>query len=1143
MILTPESNTLRVTDRAARLAALDPARSFIVQAPAGSGKTELLIQRYLRLLSTVAQPEEVVAMTFTRKAAGEMKQRVLAALAGAALPAPTTEHQRLTWTLARELTAHAASLGWALAAHPSRLAIQTIDAWCAKLARAAPLSAGLGLISGVSEDAAPLYAEAARRTVLTQPMVAPVERLLVHLDNRIDRLIGLLAGMLAHRDQWLPWLVYAARQPDLREELDGNWRALIGHELAAADLVFPHALRQPLIGLMAYAQANLAAGATAGRSPSIAPEAWPEAIPELALEWASIANFLLTQSGTLRLQVSATQGFPAPSTAKGEEKARRAHFKGAMENLLTALREAPHWMPAWSRLQHLPSASFAEAQWEAVSALLVALPLAVAQLRLVFAENDRTDFVEVALGALQVLGEEGAPGDLLLAYDQRIAHVLVDEFQDTSLAQYGLIARLTAGWSEGDGRTLFAVGDPMQSVYRFRGAEVGLFLDAQKEGLNGMPLHPLRLRVNFRSQAALIEWVNRVFAQILPKEDRPEEGAASFVSAAAPADDDESGSTRKSSHGDDRNALGAQLHAAPDQTAQGRLVVELVRQARRARPLGSIAILVRARSHLRDIVPALRSAGLGWQAIDIDPLAAKQSIVDCLALSHALLEPADRLAWLAVLRAPWCGLTLVDLTCLVEGPGEVPVLCRLQDPEQWQALSQVGQRRLQRCAPVLVSAAARAGRGSLALAAEPAWLRLGGPATLDDAADVEDVERFWRLLTEQSARPAFDWTEFESAVDRLYGEAIASTSAEPALQIMTMHRAKGLEFDTVIVPGLAQGSGRSDPPLLRWRAGRTAAGGRTLLLAPIQEQGLVTDPRYEFLHRRAQAEERHELARLLYVAATRARQALHWIAVISPPAEDFKPPTASALALLWPVLAAEWPRPTTLSENVESNHLSAQLHSMRRLPANWLPPEISNAPAPIGAAAELTSGPAVVYDWAQDTARAVGIVVHDCLRRIAADGLAAWDSERIERAQSTLRAALAEEGVPQSEIGEALERAQRAVTATLGETRGRWLFAPEHAEARSEFGLTSVEEGRRTRIVVDRTFVDGEGVRWIVDFKTSLHRGQDMERFLDTEVERHRPQLERYARIWTRFEQRPIRLGLYWPLHRAWREWAPSLFP
>ncbi|MFS8087026.1 MAG: UvrD-helicase domain-containing protein, partial [Acidobacteriota bacterium] len=238
---------MRTADQAARAAALDPTRSFIVQAPAGSGKTELLIQRYLRLLTTVERPEEVVAMTFTRKAAGEMKERVLKALAGAKLPAPDTAHQRLTWTLARELAAHAVRCGWELEAHPTRLAIQTIDAWCAKLTRAAPLSAGLGLISGVAEDAAALYAEAARRTVLSQPLAIPIARLLGHLDNRIDRLIDLIAGMLGHRDQWLPWLVYAARQTDLREELERNWRAVIEHELAAADSAFPGALKQPVI--------------------------------------------------------------------------------------------------------------------------------------------------------------------------------------------------------------------------------------------------------------------------------------------------------------------------------------------------------------------------------------------------------------------------------------------------------------------------------------------------------------------------------------------------------------------------------------------------------------------------------------------------------------------------------------------------------------------------------------------------------------------------------------------------------------------------------------------------------------------------------------------------------------------------------
>ncbi|MBK8739416.1 MAG: UvrD-helicase domain-containing protein [Betaproteobacteria bacterium] len=1121
---------MRAADRAARAAALDPAHSCIVQAPAGSGKTELLIQRYLRLLATVAEPEDVVAMTFTRKAAGEMKERVLKALAGADSPPPTAEHERLTWTLARELAAHAARCNWELGAHPSRLAIQTIDAWCAKLTRAAPLSAGLGLIAGVAEDAGALYTEAARRTVLAQPMPPPVERLLAHLDNRIDRLIGLIANMLAHRDQWLPWLVRAARQPDLRAALERDWRVAIEHELAAADTAYPPQLRSPLLALMAYAADNLAAAAKADPAPPVPglPADWPGATAADAAQWSAIASLLLTKGGTLRRQVTAAQGFPAPSGAKGEEKARREHYKGAMGDLLAALEDQPGFLVPWTRLQGLPSASYTEVQWEAIAALLAALPLAAAHLRLVFAANDRTDFVAVALAALQVLGDETAPSDLLLAYDQRIAHVLIDEFQDTSLSQFGLISRLTAGWSEGDGRTLFAVGDPMQSVYRFRGAEVGLFLDAQTHGLNGMPLQPLRLRVNFRSRAPLVDWVNRVFAQVLPAADKPEEGAASFVSAVA-ADAGEPGPGAAGAVG---------LHAEADAAAQAATVVKLVRDARLARPEGSIAILVRARSHLRDIVPALRGAGLAWQAIDIDPLAAKQTIVDCLALTHALLEPADRLAWLAVLRAPWCGLSLADLTHLVDGLGAAPVLTRMGPGADWRRLSPDGQARLARCAPLLAAATERAARGPLAQAAEHAWLRLGGPATLADPADVADVERYWRLLGAHSVQPAFDWAELESAVDRLFGEAAPGAGAGPPLQIMTMHRAKGLEFDTVLVPGLTQGSGRSDPPLLRWRAGQAATGQRTLLLAPIQEQGQGGDTQYDYLQRRSQAEERHELARLLYVAATRAKQTLHWLAVIPPAGDDYKPPAASALALLWPALAAEWPRPAAAPPAPGAEDHSQPPQSLRRLAPDWQPPLFTDLRPAAPAAPASAAAPAVAYDWAQDTARAVGIVAHEWLRRIGDEGLTAWDRARLDRAQGLLRIALAEEGVPPAEIDGALQRVVLALANLVDSARGRWIFAPEHAHAHSEFALTASDDGQLARIVVDRSFVDAGGVRWIVDFKTSQHGGTDLEAFLDNEVGRHRAQLERYARLWSAFERRPLRLGLYWPLHDAWREWA-----
>ena len=121
------------------------------------------------------------------------------------------------------------------------------------------------------------------------------------------------------------------------------------------------------------------------------------------------------------------------------------------------------------------------------------------------------DFTEVAQGALRALGEPEMPTDLALALDYRIRHLLIDEFQDTSISQYDLVVKLTRRMGAGDGRSVLVVGDPMQSIYRFREAEVGLFLRARAEGIGNVALQPISLSANFRSQRGIVDWVNATF--------------------------------------------------------------------------------------------------------------------------------------------------------------------------------------------------------------------------------------------------------------------------------------------------------------------------------------------------------------------------------------------------------------------------------------------------------------------------------------------------------------------------------------------------------------------------------------------------------------------------------------------------------
>src|ERR1700674_1082856 len=191
-------------DERQRRTAIDPTRSFAVQAPAGSGKTELLIQRVLRLLAMVERPEAIVAITFTRKAAAEMRERILGALRGASEgTAVAKAHERLTRDLAAAALERDRALGWNLLDHPGRLRVQTMGAPWLSVARGMPWMARVGAMPGIEDDTRVLYKEAARRTVLLiggEPRYRePLEILLRHLDNNATRLQQLLADMLAKR--------------------------------------------------------------------------------------------------------------------------------------------------------------------------------------------------------------------------------------------------------------------------------------------------------------------------------------------------------------------------------------------------------------------------------------------------------------------------------------------------------------------------------------------------------------------------------------------------------------------------------------------------------------------------------------------------------------------------------------------------------------------------------------------------------------------------------------------------------------------------------------------------------------------------------------------------------------------------------
>ncbi|MDH3286769.1 MAG: UvrD-helicase domain-containing protein [Betaproteobacteria bacterium] len=1106
-------NAAAESDLDARRSALDPARSFIVQAPAGSGKTELLIQRYLRLLARVDHPEEIVAITFTRKAAGEMRERVLRAFDDArAGKAPASDHEKTTLALAAEALARDSEARWGVTENPVRLRIQTIDSLCSALTRQMPMLSRFGSQPDSIEDASELYLDAARATVELvegdEAVAQDIERLLAHLDNDAGHIETLLADMLRRRDHWLRH-VHGKERAELEAALQNMRR----NALERVRERLPAEARVEWTLLADYVLGNLGHGK----------------FTDSIEGWTPLARGFLTGNGDWRQRLTKNEGFPAGKPAQP--------WKDRALALFQALNSHDSFLAALADMRKLPPEKYSEEQWEVLGAIMRLLPRAAAQLKLVFQARGCVDFTEVAQGALLALGGVEAPSDLALALDYRIRHLLVDEFQDTSISQYELIAKLTAGWDPGDGRTVFAVGDPMQSIYRFREAEVGLFLRARAAGIAGVEVNAISLSANFRSQAGIVEWVNDTFARVMPE--REDVAIASVPYTASVA-------TRAALP---EAAVSVYPFFNNDRVAEAASVVEIVSQARRENADADIAILVRNRGHLSEIVPQLKDAGLRFRAIEIEPLGHRPVVQDLLALTRALSHPADRLAWLAILRAPWCGLTLADLSALAGGDVKRTVWELMNDGARVAALCADGRARLQRVHAVLQAGLDDRCRGSLRGRTAGVWFALSGPACVEDATDLEDAEIYFDYLeSHEEAGEIADPVAFEEGIADLY--ALPDLQADERLQIMTIHKAKGLQFDTVIVPGLGRAPRGDESRLFLWmeQPSRNGDGAADLLLAPIHETGADDDPIYRWLRTLEAEKERLESGRLLYVAATRARQRLHLLGDARLVVGDDGVPGVKApgertlLNQLWPMVEpvyAEAARrvaessPPPAAEGAAGNDID---QSLRRIASGWQPP---SPPARVEWAPprdRVRARDQIEFSWVGETARHIGSVVHRWLQRIAADGLASWDAARVNALRKTFRDELVVCGLQTGAVEVASERVAATLAQTLADLRGRWVLGA-HAHAQSELRLTGAAAGEVVSVVIDRTFVDESGTRWIVDYKTGVHEGADVEAFLDRERERYRPQLERYAMLMRGLGDRPIRLGLYFPLLGGWREW------
>ncbi len=1099
-----------IVDAAQRQRAIDPTASFCVSAPAGSGKTEILIQRFLGLLARVVRPEQVLAITFTRKAAAEMRDRVVTALQSAALESKcTTDHEQVTRNLARAVLAVDEREGWALLHNVTRLNIQTIDGFCRGLTLQMPVLSAIGGQANPQDDAQLLYREAISDLFALMedehPIAADLRAVLAHLDNNWQRLQGMLETMLQRRQQWQDYVRVHTSPRASEQYLIQLVQQLVEEELQALHAVLAH-YEPDIVDLQKFA---------AGNKGESALEAFPGTSANDLAGWRLVRNLLLTKENVWRKRITVAEGFPKDQSDHADRQKKR------MRALLDELSSMSELQAQLGAVASLPELTEGSTSWSLVVHLSRLLPVLAAQLLLVFRRYGQVDYTQITQSALDALGEEEAPTDLALRLDYAIEHILVDEFQDTAIAQYKLLHKLTRGWGEYNAanpdapRTLMIVGDAMQSIYGFRDANVGLFINAQRDSFNGVTLEPLVLASNFRSDAALVDWVNHCFQPAFPSTDDMVKAQVRYHPAAA---------VRPTG---DESPVTLDVFCGEEKYTDEALYICAQIQQHVAAGETDIAVLGRQRKHVQTISRRLKSLGVPHLAQELNSLAHSPAVADLLTLCRALANRADRLAWLALLRAPWCGVQLADLLCIGRWQRERPLAVSIGDPQLLAQLSPAGQCRLLHVHSVLQHAEAQRDRLALRVWVEQAWLALGGPQALDDPLGLDDAEQFFQLLEQADAAAIGLDTGWLSR--QLEKQFMSGGDAHSPVQLLTIHKAKGLEFTRVYIPRLDGQTGSDRNTLLLADEHITSTGQRGFLLAANDDSEKGEPSLFNYMKVRRKNKEALETTRLLYVGATRAIKHLHLSASLNWDAKKEciqTPSSSSLLRTIWcdEIAAQATVHGLTESAAGSSRDVDQMSAPLSRLVESSLPQFAYEPGKPTEPSAGLNR-PDHTDNYFE---RSVGTVVHWALEMLAM-------GENLPQAISTEHRQLWQQqlqslGLWGESCRQGLAVVEQSIAAMLSESGcGPWVLSAAHEEARNEWTLAvATADGAARDIVIDRSFIDVEsGHRWIVDYKTSVPRADEtLESFTARECDHYREQLRAYRDALCELVTEPLRCAL-----------------
>jgi len=1028
--------------------------SFILEAPAGSGKTSILSKRFLSLLLQVKKPTEIIALTFTNKAAQEMKNRIRSAL-------KDSQNDEILNKIIHKIKGYAEKLNWDQN-FEDQLRIMTIDKLALQVINQAPILDSAGLNYQTDENPDEIYIQAINES-LNQSNVASA--ILDYVENDQRKLSAQLINILKKRDQWLTDLTFYVDK-DL-EEIKSEYINYANQEQEQICSQIKDELGKDIIHDIQLIMQ------------SIRPE-----IKKIDFQfWLAFSNLVLTKEGSFRKQFDKRHGIPNDEAGK--------QLKIKIDNLLLKLNNKN------SILYQLNQVNYCNNFINFLPLLpdLILLLIDINQrLMTLFTKLRTFDFSQIILNASHVLEQS----NLALILDEKITHILVDEFQDTNYAQLKFIELLTQNFAGDPEKTFFAVGDPMQSIYRFRKAEVEIFKKIQlQQRLGDLHVSPLQLKTNFRSNQKIIEWLNTNICHLFPATDNIELGSIAFNASIVGKNEDTGTGIKPHTLiiDSDNNDTIYQTEAI--------YVAKLLQTVKQKNPAYKIAVLTRSRSHLNELLTTIKRdfKDLPIQALEIKSITNNQTFEDIYMLTKALFNFDDKIAWMALLRSPIIGLKNRELALLFQNNHHLNTWSILNDHDLLKTLNEQSIKRLHKLIIIIKNNIDLRGRVSQRYFIESIWRQLNGDKAMINFEDMHVVDNFLNLVDQSSHNLlSIDFTRLEKLIDETY---ISDIDSHPnPIQFLTIQKSKGLEYDAVIIPNMNK---------------TTVNEPHSLFLMDkklISMINMSNEPNLYDYHRYKEKERlRNEYSRLLYVAITRAKHECHIITSISKDKIDSPSPCndGSFASLLWPSINKDL---IEIKPNSQQNSYNEFVPKLRRLKDHFFEGnlKINN---------EIYDGQHKVYinQSFSNLEIEIGTILHKILELIVKKQL--FINNLLENSLNYFEDYFTHSRFSKDDTSYAIEQIKIAIHKLKTTQDGQWI-TNQFEDDLSEMKYSIDDLGQSISLIPDRTFIENN-VRWIVDYKFT--KNSDLEKVALS----YRSQLEDYKKIYE--HDLNINLAIYFINH------------